>query len=381
MINVVLLTDCLAELNGGAEKQIYELAKGLDKTKFKVTVVSLETYGDSDPKLIEDVGCNFKKIYVKRIYSLSGIMKGFFFKRFLCEQAVDIVMTFHFSSDIWGAFWAKQAGVKSIISNRRDMGFWRSKRHVKAYQWINRSVTRIIVNAKAIAKHISEEEGLSSNKISVIYNGIHISEIQEDNKVKELRQRLGIKEDQIVVMHVANIKPVKGHEYLIRAFANVVKEKKEAQLVLIGEDLLEGAMQSLAEELGIENYVHFLGKRKDVSELLTVSDICTLPSMSEGLSNAVMEYMLAGKPVVATNVGGNPELVLDERNGFLVEKKNAGQLSSALLKLVNDAELRVNMGKNGYQYIAQSFSITKMIEEYSRLFEDVGSFRENITSC
>src|SRR3990167_7592508 len=128
--NIILLTDCLADLTGGAERQIYELAKGLDKDKFNVTIASLECVGQAPRHLIEGIGCRFVDFRVKRIYGLSGFIQGIRFWRFLRREKIHILQTYHFSSNIWGTLLAHLAGVKLIISNRRDMGFWRTPRHV-----------------------------------------------------------------------------------------------------------------------------------------------------------------------------------------------------------------------------------------------------------
>ena len=140
-INIVLLVDCIKDLEGGAERQIFELAKGLDKEKFSVAVVSLECEGEAPKDIIESAGCRLATFPVRRIYGLSGILKAFSFARFLKREKTDILMTYHFSSDIWGAVCGKLARVKTIISNRRDVGFWRKKRHVLAYKKVNRWVS------------------------------------------------------------------------------------------------------------------------------------------------------------------------------------------------------------------------------------------------
>ena len=147
---IVFLTDSLADLEGGAERQIFELAKRLDKEKFCVTIASLESVGQAPPEAIHLIGCQFEVFPVRRIYGLSGFLEGFRFVRFLKKQKVDILMTYHFGSDVWGCLMAKLAGVKVVISNRRDMGFWRSKHHILVYKFVNRWVDKIIVNANAI---------------------------------------------------------------------------------------------------------------------------------------------------------------------------------------------------------------------------------------
>jgi glycosyltransferase involved in cell wall biosynthesis len=365
-INIVLLTDCLADLMGGAERQIYELAKGLDKSKYNVTVASLECVGRAPRHLIEEAGCRFIDFRVKRVYGISGLVQGIRFLRFLKKERVDILQTYHFSSDIWGTLIARCAGVKTIISNRRDMGFWRTKRHIAAYRWVNRWIHTVVVVSESIKRLVASEEGVPEENIRTIYNGINLQDAgYKPSDVPEL----DLKDGERVVMHVANLTPVKGHQYLLKAMPKVLSGCPKAKLVLIGEGALRGELTGLAESLGVGRHVFFLGKREDARPLLTLADVCVLPSSSEGMSNAILEYMAAGKPVVACRVGGNPELVDEGQTGILVEKEDSGELSDALLALLNDARKCQDMGRRGLQKIKENFVMAAMVSAYDRLYD------------
>ena len=364
--NIVLLTDCLTDLTGGAERQIFELAKRINKAAYQLILASLECGGSAPPDIAEATGCRLEAFPVKRIYGLSGILEGFRFARFLKKNNVDVLMTYHFSSDIWGTFWARIAGVPVIISNRRDIGFWRKKHHVLAYRFVNRGVTRIVTNTQANKRLIIEQECLSEDKIQVIYNGV--SQPVTSDQEPATRDQFDISEKDLAIMHVANIRLVKGHQYLLQAFAKIIPQYPHVKLVLIGEDRMGGQMQELAKSLQIENHVVFAGKQENVRELLGLADICVLPSLSEGMSNAILEYMIAGKPVVATRVGGTPELVENGRNGLLVEKENIEQLANALLSLIHDQEKRKQLGEKGREIAKEKFSMQTMVFNYERIF-------------
>ncbi len=398
---IVLLTDCLAYLTGGAERQIFELCRGLDKDKYEIIVASLECVGPAPRDVIESVGVRLAPFPVKRIYGLSGLREGLRFIRFLRREKPDLVMTYHFSSDIWGTLCGRLTGVKRIFSNRRDMGFWRGPRHVWAYRIIDRWVDKIVVNATAIKDKFMKEEGLPEAKVEVIYNGIDVSafsgqRLANRKQMGLARRRLfggdvsspgstagvetGIKADDIVIMHVGSLTPVKDHATLIRAFARVVRDRPAGhapglKLVLVGEGPLRDKLQSLVASLGLGNAeddatngVLFLGVRDDARELMSAADICALTSTSEGLSNAILEYMAAAKPVIATRVGGNPELVQDHYNGILVEPGDESYLAEALDILIKDKSKREEMGKNG-RLKAGEFSLTKMLAGYEDLFD------------
>jgi len=367
-INIVFLTDSLADLAGGAERQIFELAKRLNKERYSITIASLESVGQVPPELIHSISCQLETFPVKRIYGLSGILEGFRFIRFLRKSRTNILMTYHFGSDIWGTCMAKIAGVPVIISNRRDMGFWRTRRHIFMYRIVNRWVKKIIVNAEAIKKLIQSEEFLSDKKVSVIYNGIDcLSEIKSN---LDIRKELGLTQDDFIFMHVANLRSVKGHSYLLKSFSKAINECSRVKLLLIGEGELREELQGLVKELGIDKNIFFLGKRENIRSLITQADVCLLPSLSEGMSNSILEYMAAGKPVIATNVGGNPELVQDGQTGILVEKENVKQLRDALLCLAKDSVQRKYMGKNGLEKVQREFSMKRMVASYDELFND-----------
>ena len=358
---------------GGAERQIFELSKRLDKDKFDVTVVSLECEGSAPGEIIESAGCRLFLFRVKRIYGLSGFIQGLRFFRFLRDNEIDILQTYHFSSDIWGAFWARLAGVPVVISNRRDMGFWRKGHHVFAYRLVNRWVKRIVVVSEAVKKMVMATERIPGENMEVIYNGIELpaaSRPQQTSYVSNGKDKEGITSEDIVIVHVANLRPVKGHKYLLKALAEIVREFPHVKLVLIGEGELKSSLQDLADTLGMREHVLFLGKRQDISPFLNRADICVMPSLSEGMSNAILEYMAAGKPVVATNAGGNPELIQNGYNGFLVEKENTEELKEALLTLLQEPEKRRLIGQNGFHFVRQHFSMSQMIAKYEKVFTD-----------
>ncbi len=370
--HVLFLTDCCPDLAGGAEKQIYELSKRINPKLFRVTVISLDPQGVIPQHLFNAVGCQIKNFPVKKMYGLSGILQGIHFIKFLKKEKVDIVLTYHFCSDIWGCIFAHLAGVKLVVSNRRDMGFWRKSWHTLAYRMIQHWINKIIVVSHSVKEIVKKTENVPDDKIQVIYNGIDLSENgPPSTPVVSLKKQLGINMDEPVVMHVANFKTVKGHDYLLEAMVSVVKSVPKVKLVLIGEDEMNGRLQNLAVQLGIDKNLLFLGKRDDVQNLLPMADICVLPSLSEGMSNAILEYMKWGKPVIATQVGGNPELIEEGRSGLLVPPRNSQSLGMAMIHLLRDPFLCRQMGKNARKRVEEIFTIEKMVQNYEQLFESL----------
>ncbi|MCA9402047.1 MAG: glycosyltransferase family 4 protein, partial [Candidatus Omnitrophica bacterium] len=260
------------------------------------------------------------------------------------------------------------ARVPVILSNRRDMGFWRKPQHHKAYQIIKPWVDQAVVVSNAIKQEILARDEISEAKITTIYNGVKLSNLDGDQKMK-VRDELNLDPADIVCVHVANFKEVKGHKYLLEAFQALVAKQYPLKLVLIGEDEFQGKFQQWTKGQGLDRRVLFLGKREDVRRLLQAADICVLPSLSEGMSNAVLEYMDASKPVVATAVGGNPETIEDGVTGYLVPPQDVTALTNALEKLIRDENLRLVMGQRGRKRAEELFSMDVMMARYHDLFE------------
>ncbi len=367
----MLLTDCLEDVEAGAERQIFELANRIHKDQYRVTVVSLGLPPKERVKvLLAKGGVQFLHWPVKRIYGWSGLIQGMRFRAFLVKEKVDILQTYHFGSDIWGALWGSLAGVKNIISNRRDMGFWRKTSHIVTYKLLNGNVKKIVTVTASVKQLVQETEGVAEQKVDVIYNGVELTFTERSNTdIIVERAQLGIGPKDLVVVHVANIRPVKGHKYLIAAMQEVVKKHPNLKLLLIGDDTQDGEMQELVAQKNLEQHILFLGKRQDARMLVDLADICVLPSLSEGMSNAILEYMAAGKPVIASAVGGNPELITPEVNGLLVPAKDSSALAAALQKLIESPESRARMGQSGLAKVQSEFTMATMIHKYERLYD------------
>ena len=371
MVKIVLLVDVLEDIKGGAERQVYELIKGLDKEKFAMFLFVL--HQNSIPQEILDLKINTRALGIKRIYDLKGICEGIAFKRFLFENKIDVVMTYHFASDIWGAFWGRKAPL--IVSNRRDIGFWRKGIHGWAYRFANRWVDRVVVNSEAGKKQVICDEGVSEQKIQVIRNGIDLERFSKSFDRANIRKGLGILNDDLVVCCVGNLREIKGQKYLVEAGLEVLQKLPNTRFVFVGDGPLRKELEFKVQGSMFKEKFLFLGKKDDVPEILSIADVCVLPSLSEGLSNAILEYMAAGKPVIATNVGGNSELVENEINGILVEPANSKQLAEAMNELLESSQEREAFGKNARNKVEKEFALDQMIKAYEHLFNDKKEFK------
>ncbi|MBE3576272.1 MAG: glycosyltransferase [Limnochordales bacterium] len=200
-------------------------------------------------------------------------------------------------------------------------------------------------------------------QVKVVYNGIDLSRYQSSLR-SELRNKLGISEDTFVIVCVANFAPWKNHRLLIESFCQV-RCSVRAHLLLIGDGPMRGAIEERVRQLGLEGCVHFLGKRQDVGAMLTSADVFALGSTSEAFSLSIVEAMAAGLPVVATRVGGIPEVVEDGETGFLVDDKF--EMAERLIALARNTSLRYQMGLAARNRV-QRFDIGRVVAEYAAIY-------------
>lgn len=213
-------------------------------------------------------------------------------------------------------------------------------------------------------------EGVEAKKLHLIYNGIDLKRFSQLDLRNSLRQKLKIEENTLVLVCIANLIPYKGHRDLLEALAEVRSLLPQPWVCLcVGRDDGIGAnLEALAAELGIKDNVLWLGGRSDVPDLLSCADIGILCSHEEGFSNAVLEGMAAGLPMIVTDVGGNAEAVLDRITGRVVPPRQPTQLAQAILEMSTDPE-RGKMGKFGRERVSEKFSLTSCIDQYEALYD------------
>ena len=231
----------------------------------------------------------------------------------------------------------------------------------------------IVANSKAIVRQLEREEGVSSDKLRLLYNGIDISHFHQTSRIGNLREELGLPDNAVILFVVANLIPYKGHHDLLRAISLLPEsDKKNVMLICAGGGLDDRSdLVSLVSKLKLEKQVFWLGSRRDIPNLLSHADVGVLPSHEEGFSNAILEGMAAGLPMVVTDVGGNPEAVIDGETGFVVPSKDPKALAVALERLITDPEMRKSMGRAGRQRVEERFSLDSCVDAYEALFHQV----------
>jgi glycosyltransferase involved in cell wall biosynthesis len=251
-------------------------------------------------------------------------------------------------------------------------GPWLTRFFVLVERLVSHCSNRIIcLTRQEIRQYLKAGIG-SRRQFTFVYNGIDIARYSgRAHSRSPVRRDLGIPDEATVCISVGRLVPVKGHSDLIRGFARALSEHKDLLLLLAGDGELRDELTALVAELRLGDRVRFLGWRDDTADLLAGSDIFVLPSLNEGLGLVLIEAMAANLPVVATRVGGVPEVVEEGQTGLLVEARDSDQISSAILRLARDRALRERMGRAGRDRADAHFSIQATVRRTEQIYNDL----------
>lgn len=360
---------------GGAERQLVELARRIDRVRFTPVVCCLTHAGRLADELRNAGVCvvviSLPRLRSRRALSIPGALVRFI--RLIRAESPQVIHGFLFHAYVLGALGARLAGVRTVVASRRSLSVFKARRPgYRLFEQIANSVTDVVVaNSDAVRQDALRTERLPPDKVVVIPNGVHIEPLATAEQIEARKHALGIPPASLVVTVVANFIHYKGHEFFFSAWAVIHERYPSAVALLVGDGPLRRFYEAeiIASDLG--SSAMFLGTRLDVPALLRVTDVLVHPSLEEGFSNTLLEAMAAGKPVVATAVGGNPEAVIDGQTGLLVPPRDAGALAAATCRLLADAPERARFGANGRTRVQERFSMERMVEQYEHLYRDL----------
>jgi glycosyltransferase involved in cell wall biosynthesis len=282
----------------------------------------------------------------------------------------DVVHGFLFHGYVLGALAGRWAGAPVVVASRRSLGnFKKGKPHYRlGEQVVNRLTDLVIANSEAVRADSLRREGLPPERVIVIHNGLEPGRFARPPEA-DLRRHLGLDKAPVVVGVVANFIPYKGHRFFLDAWAEVVARTPEAVALLVGDGAGRREIEARAAALGLGGSLRFLGSRLDVPEILGVVDILVHPSLEEGFCNAILEAMAAGKPVVATAVGGNPEAVVEGETGLLVPPGDGPALAEAIGWLLDRPEQAGAFGHAGRRRVVERFELSRMVTQYEAVYD------------
>ena len=279
----------------------------------------------------------------------------------------DILHTYLLHANVLGRIVGRLSGVETIISSERTVGLTKGMRRL-ATMLTNPLTDAVEVNAKTVGAAVVEDLGVPAKKIEVVRSGFDFSSYSGPSKRDEIRSDLGIGEEVHLVLSAARFRPSKGVEYAIRAFATANEERPNSHLLIAGEGEQFEFLVNLAQSLGITENVTFIGRRNDIPDLLAASDSMLLASLNEGLPRIGIEAMAAGKPVIATDVGGTSEVVINNETGILVQPKDIATTAAKLIGLIDDSELCTRLGEVGRRRVQQNYSVDNYVDRLDGLY-------------
>ena len=367
---ILFIVDQLTELGGG-ERSLFEIAKGLSAFGYRSLIVTFRDNPDPAAYALSD---NITILPLASCFSFKALFTALQLRRIILREHVTVVHTFFESSDIFGTMVARITGVKHLISSRRDMGILRSSKHKFAYRLLAPLYSAVITVSDTVREWHRQTDKIPEDKIKTIHNGLSRDRLQPRQSAKTVRDQLGVAFTSRLVTTISNINTWKGVDVFVATAAIVLKQHPGTMFAVAGDwtdmDHLH-ALQAAASALGIADRILFLGRVDDIAALLLASDIFALLSRSEGMPNVVLEAMATGLPVVATAVGGTPEVVVDGVTGYLVPNEDAEAAAERIGLLISDPYLRARIGDAGITRTHNHFSLEKMIRSHVDLYDSL----------
>lgn len=369
---------------GGPEKQIIEHLMRINQSKFGISLISF--IERSMPNELLD-RARERKIPTRGLYTWNPFNPKVIFDliSILRRDKIDILCTHGYKANIIGRIASWIIKIPEIIFSR---GWTAENKKIRLFECLDRWFIRCADHIVSVSEGQKEKLlklQMIPEKISVVHNGIDPDNIKIESK-SFIRAELGIDGNSYLVVSAGRLSPEKNFGGLIEAAKIVTERNKNITFIVYGEGFLRKELEQKILDIGLKNRFLLLGFREDFLSVLKDIDIFVLPSFTEGLPNVLLEAYALRKPVVATNVGGNPEIVLDGETGFLVSAQDTEGLAEYILRLAEDPDLRKEMGKKGYKYIKESFNFDIQTQKIKDLYLNVyekyhSSIYNNSSSC
>lgn len=372
-MKLTIIIDQIVNDLGGTEGQLIKLLQGLG-ARHEVNLIVFQ------PSAWLAAAANWLPCTVD-IIELGGVTKpGFYlglFKlyRLLRRTRPDVVHTFFPIANVVGVLMAHLAGIPGVLSSRRDYGYWITPGYLKATRFANRFVDSIVVNSPQVSAFTTRVEGVPANRVQVIYNGVDLEQLNRPGPNWALKDQLHIPRHHKVIALVANYRPIKRHDTLLRATKLLMERHPDVSLLFIGTnnatDPCLNEVLALAEELGLSDRVVRAHAKGNIADYLSFIDIGCNCSESEGLSNAVIEYMAAGVACIVSNGGGNPDLVTDQVDGFVFPVGDHVALADKLGRLLDTPDLRARFAQAGRHKVATQMALPVILTQFEQHYKSI----------
>jgi L-malate glycosyltransferase len=372
-IRVCFMIDELT--SAGTETQLVALIRHLDRRHLEPFLCLLRGE-DPHSRALEPAACPVLRLGIKSLRHPNTPAKLWRLARFLRRQQIDVFQPYFLESTYLGIPMARLAGVPHIVRTRNNQGYWMTAIHRRLGRFYQRFTHATLANCEACRQAVITEEGAPPESVVVLENGVDLERFpleppHRSNGVART-SRVGV---------VANLRPVKDLELFIRAAREVASLVPKVSFWIAGEGELRPMLQRLIADLNLQEQFHLPGTVTDVPAFLRSLDVAVLCSRSEGMSNALLEYMAAGKGIVATAVGGNVQLIKGGMHGLLVPPGDGVRLAGAIRRLLQDPSLAARLGAAARRRIEQHYSRAAMVRRFEAFYEDLMFSRSSKTSA
>jgi glycosyltransferase involved in cell wall biosynthesis len=358
---------------GGTELNAVRTAEALDLDRFELSVLHLQTEGPLRARY-ERLGVRMVHFPIPNLYSPQTAIQGMRLAKLLRSWNVDVMHAHDLYCNIFAVPWARLLGKCAVIASRRWWYEVPRSELVTLNRWSYRLAHRVLANSGSVAGLLTREEGVLPNKVVEIPNFLTESafEVMDEGRRLVQRRAWGLPDGAFAIGIVARLSPVKNHVLLFRATAQL---DSRFHLIVIGDGSSRTELEEFARRWQIESRVHFVGEVVSPHNLHQFLDVSVLCSSSEGFPNSLIEAMAAGRPVVATPVGGMIDVVVDNVTGILVPVDDPAPLIGALQMLEADPLLRTRLGEAGREAVRMRFHQDIIIEKLSALYEMLAARR------
>lgn len=342
---------------GGLERLLVDFARFHDPARFELTFVAMHGVGRPAEEIraagceVVDLGCRHRRPW-NRVLDLARVFQ---------RNSIDVVHTHNAMPHLYGTAAGRWAGVPVVVQTRHGQrygsGSWANLR----YRLVSRWVDRVVAVSDDAARMCCTDDRLRPEKVTRIWNGIDVARFgYRGSAPNQATNPLAIS--------VARLSPEKDFPTLLRAVARAVREVPEFKLKIVGDGQERPALEQLSRELCLSEHVQFLGERNDIPHLLAAAGFFVSSSLTEGVSLTLLEAMAVGLPVLATAVGGNPEVVADGVTGHLVPAGDPNALAEGIVQMCRQAGAWSDLGRCGRQRVEEHFDIRRMLRDYEDLY-------------
>lgn len=358
-ISVFLMVNTLE--TGGTERQFVTMANALDRSRFSVSLGCIKREGPfvSDVREVKEFSPG------GNLYDLRSWGVRLRLARFLKQERVQVAHAFDFYTNLMLIPAARWAGVPVVLGSHRQLGDLLTRAKFRAQRYAFRFCDRVICNSRAAADSLLAG-GVRESKLAVIPNGL--------TEAAYAKTAPALPEDR-TVLRIGMISrmndPIKRHDMFLRVAAKMSPRFPQVEFVLVGDGPMRRGLEKLKEELGLAGRVTFLGDRRDMPAVLASLDVSVSPCASESFSNVILESMAAGIPAIASDVGGNPELVEHERTGLLFPVGDESKLEAALERLLTQPDLRKQLGSAAHERARTRYSVGIIRQQFQDLYQQL----------